>query len=82
MSNMNKILTALTVGVAIGSALGVLFAPDKGEHTRKKIAQNGKKLSDSLLDTIKANKQKLNKLKNNLYDDAEALKQSTQEYAS
>lgn len=44
MKNSSKILATLAVGVASGAVLGLLFAPDKGAVTRKKIAGRGKKL--------------------------------------
>ena len=34
----------LIVGGAIGSVLSVLFAPDKGAQTRKKVSKQGKEL--------------------------------------
>ena len=37
-----KILLGVLAGVAAGAILGVLFAPDKGYETRKKIAKSGK----------------------------------------
>jgi len=81
-NNTSKILTALAAGIAIGGVLGILFAPDKGENTRKKIADNSKKLSDSILDTVKEGKHKLSGLKNNLRDRADSLKETVEEYAS
>lgn len=48
MKNTSKMLIALGAGLAIGGVLGVLFAPDKGSETRKKISDQGKKLTDKV----------------------------------
>jgi len=36
-SNRKSIFTGIIVGGAIGSVLSLLFAPDKGKNTRKKL---------------------------------------------
>ena len=62
MNNTGKIITAVAAGAAAGAILGVLFAPDKGDDTRKKIVdaleKRGIKLSkcemDDLVDEIKS----------------------------
>lgn len=43
-----KIITGVLLGAAAGAILGVLFAPDKGSKTRKKIADKGADLADDL----------------------------------
>jgi gas vesicle protein len=43
-----KVLLGVLAGVAIGATLGVLFAPDKGWNTRKRIAKKGEDLADDL----------------------------------
>ncbi len=53
MGNSNdsgKLIGAIIIGVAIGGALGILFAPDKGSETRKKISTKGNDLTSAIKD--------------------------------
>ena len=47
MSNSKTVLGFLA-GAAVGSILGILFAPDKGTEIRKKITETGTDVTDSL----------------------------------
>ncbi len=59
MKNTQKILIALGAGLAIGGVLGVLYAPDKGSETRRKISEKRKKLSDKVKGTLKREKEEM-----------------------
>ena len=41
-----SLLTGIIVGGAVGSVTSLLFAPDKGEKTRAKVAKKGKEMFD------------------------------------
>jgi gas vesicle protein len=45
-----KVVISVLAGVAVGALLGVLFAPDKGSETRKKIMRRGSDSVDDLND--------------------------------
>lgn len=74
MNTIGKIAIAAAAGIAAGAVMGVLFAPDKGENTRKKIVDSGKKLSDTV-------KNKVDGLKVNIRSKAEAMKEELDEFA-
>lgn len=63
MKSSGKILAAVAAGIAAGAILGILFAPDKGSETRRKISEKGKRFSDDAKDMLQKGKEKLNDLK-------------------
>ncbi len=60
MENKVSVLTALVIGATVGGVLGILFAPDKGEETRKKLTERGKKFSDGVMDKVEEGKKIFN----------------------
>ncbi|HEY0745031.1 MAG TPA: YtxH domain-containing protein [Chryseosolibacter sp.] len=58
-----KAVVAVLAGVAAGAVLGMLFAPDKGRDTRKKVSRKGEELADALNEKIE---QKFDELLNSV----------------
>lgn len=48
----NKIITGIVSGLAVGTILGILFAPDKGCNTRRKIVKKGNDLKGGIKNSI------------------------------
>jgi len=62
--NNSKVLIGFLVGAAIGGALGILLAPDKGEETRRRIIEKGNDLGDSISEFGGTIKDKFNQMVN------------------
>jgi gas vesicle protein len=62
----SKTVIGILGGVAVGAALGILFAPDKGSNTRKKITKKSTDTADEL-------KEKLNSLANSFSEKYSSL---------
>lgn len=63
MSRSKDILIAGLVGAAAGAISGILFAPDKGKKTRKKLSKNIENVKSDVEDLVEDAKQSINKLK-------------------
>ena len=63
-----KVLLGVLAGVAAGAVLGILFAPDKGSVTRKKIT----KKSEDYADTVK---EKFNDFLDSISEKFESVKE-------
>ncbi len=73
MSN-SKILIGFLAGAAVGSVLGILFAPEAGTETRKKIAETGSDVTDSL-------KSKFNDFVDGIRDSYQGVKDDAEDLA-
>ncbi|WP_445386377.1 YtxH domain-containing protein [Robiginitalea sp. IMCC44478] len=62
MSNdSGSVLLALLTGAAIGAGVGILYAPDKGSKTRKKIKKKAKAASEDISDRVSKATEELTK---------------------
>lgn len=48
MADSGKVVLGLLAGIAIGATLGILFAPDKGTETRRKLAEKAEGMEEDL----------------------------------
>ena len=78
MNTSGKILAAVVAGIAAGAVLGILFAPDKGSETRRKINEQGKKFADDVKDKFSKGKDKFKDLKEDI---EKTVREKVEEFA-
>ncbi|WP_416445644.1 YtxH domain-containing protein [Leeuwenhoekiella sp. A16] len=59
MSKTGNTILALITGAAIGAGIGLLYAPDSGDKTRKKISKSAKDAQKKLNQQIKETSESL-----------------------
>ena len=85
--NSGKVVLGAIAGIAAGAVLGILFAPDKGTNTRKKLKEKGKDAAGNLKtrynDAIDSLTSKLDEVKKeslNFYEEEIDLAQNTKNH--
>ena len=53
-TNTGKMLLAVATGAALGATLGMLFAPEKGSKTRRRLAGRAAQTADEYIDDLVA----------------------------
>jgi gas vesicle protein len=67
----------LLTGAAIGATLGVLFAPDRGVDTRRKIARTAKQYTEPITETVSHGVEDLYSKGKSMYNSVTGKKESS-----
>ncbi len=67
----SNVLIGFLAGAATGAVLGILYAPDKGSHTRKKIKKESERISNYVSENVG---EQIDSMKQNINDFVDDLK--------
>jgi gas vesicle protein len=77
----SKLLAGILLGATVGAVLGILFAPEKGSETRKKIVDSTSDLGDSLKTKFSEMTDSLKEKFENIKGDANDILQKGKSYS-
>ena len=66
MTSTSKIILGIVGAAAVGVAIGMLMAPEKGAEIRKKLSDTANDLAGKMGDMITAGKEKLTEVANSV----------------
>ena len=64
MTNSNKIILGLVGAAAVGVAVGILLAPEKGTDARKKIAETATDIASRVGEWVSSGKEQVQDMAN------------------
>lgn len=73
MSNTSRTLLGLAAAFAAGAAIGILYAPDRGDRTRRRLARRGRLMYDDMQNAYEEGKDTLEDMRNTLKDNLERV---------
>ena len=79
MNKATKVLVGIGASIAVGAALGILFAPAEGSDTRKKIMKRSRKLAGTVSDSLDQGRESLEDIKDVLQKELHKVNRKIEE---
>ncbi|MFN6944720.1 MAG: YtxH domain-containing protein [Cytophagaceae bacterium] len=67
MTNRKKVVVGFMAGLAVGTIIGILIAPDKGKNTRNNITKKTNQFRDDVNSSIQKGVGKVNSIKESAF---------------